>query len=237
MKPLFETNQLSHYYGKTRALHEVSLSVPPGAIGLVGQNGAGKSTIIQILLGMIRPTRGDAHVLGLKIPRQAIELRARVGYMPERSATVAGLTGIEYVTLAGELCGMPRRQALRRAHESLSYLDLEEARYRNVEQFSLGMSQRLKLAASLVHDPDLLLLDEPTSGLDPDGRATMLDLLKGFASREGKSLLLSTHLLTDIERVCDMAIILDQGEVKGVGPIEQLRANRRSINILSMSIR
>lgn len=226
MKSLFDIHNVTHFYGSTRALFDVSMSVPHGAIGLIGQNGAGKSTIIQIMLGLIRPTEGAATVMGLSIPRQAVELRGRVGYMPEREATVTGLSGLEYVALAGELSGMPRRQALRRAHESLSYLDLEDARYRKVEQYSLGMTQRLKLAASLVHDPDLLLLDEPTAGLDPDGRNSMLDLLKGFASRGDKSVLISTHLLSDIERICDTAIILDKGELRGVGNIEQLRSKR-----------
>jgi ABC-2 type transport system ATP-binding protein len=223
MTPLFDLHDVTHFYGRTRALFGVSMSVPHGAIGLVGQNGAGKSTIIQIMLGMIRPTSGEATVMGYSVPKQAIELRGRVGYMPERDAIVTGMSGLEYVALAGELSGMPRREALRRAHESLSYLDLEDARYRNVETYSLGMGQRLKLAASLVHDPDVLLLDEPTAGLDPEGRKSMLDLLKGFASRPGKSILLSTHLLTDIERICDRAVILDSGEVRGVGTLDQLR--------------
>lgn len=226
MTPLFEIRDLTHFYGSTRALSGVTMSIPHGAIGLVGQNGAGKSTIIQIMLGLIRPTDGTATVMGLSIPRQAVELRTRVGYMSERDAIVPGLSGLEYVALAGELSGMPRRQALRRAHESLSYLDLEDARYRKIEQYSQGMTQRLKLAASLVHDPDLLLLDEPTAGLDPEGRKNMLDLLRGFASRGDKSVLLSTHLLTDIERACDTAIILDNGELRGVGNIDQLRSKQ-----------
>jgi ABC-2 type transport system ATP-binding protein len=223
MTPLFDIHDVTHFYGRTRALFGVSMTVPHGAIGLVGQNGAGKSTIIQIMLGMITPTSGEASVMGYSVPQESIELRGRVGYMPERNAIVTGMSGLEYVALAGELSGMPRREALRRAHESLSYLDLEDARYRNVETYSLGMAQRLKLAASLVHDPDVLLLDEPTAGLDPEGRKSMLDLLKGFAMRPNKSILLSTHLLTDIERICDTVVILDQGEVRGVGTLDQLR--------------
>jgi ABC-2 type transport system ATP-binding protein len=223
MSLLLELRQVTHYYGRVCALRNVDLAVEPGAIGLVGQNGAGKSTLMQILLGLIRQTQGSAIVLGHEVRTAGLELRGRVGYMPERSALIPGLNGIEYVALAGELCGMPRKQALRRAHEMLSDLGLEDARYRKLEQYSLGMVQRLKLAATLVHDPDLLLLDEPTSGLDPEGRTAMLRLLESLAARPGKSLLLATHLLGDIERVCRSAIILRQGEVLSVGKIDQLR--------------
>jgi ABC-2 type transport system ATP-binding protein len=224
MTVLLQLQKVTHDYGRVRALQEVDLTIAAGAIGLVGQNGAGKSTMMQILLGLIRPTQGSATVLGLDVRTAGIALRGRVGYMPERDAGVPGLNGIEYVALAGELSGMPRRQALRRAHETLSYLGLEDARYRRLEQYSVGMSQRLKLAATLVHDPDLLLLDEPTSGLDPEGRAAMLVLLRALASRPGKSLILASHLLGDIERICESAIILNQGRLVRVGRLDELRA-------------
>lgn len=221
MEPLFELVGVSHHYGRLRALHDVTLAVEAGAIGLVGQNGAGKSTLMQVLLGLLRPSSGTARVLGLDVRKHAVALRGKVGFMSERDAFVPGLTGIEFVALAGELCGMQRRQALRRAHETLSYLGLEEARYRRLEQYSVGMKQRLKLAATLVHDPDVLLLDEPTSGLDPDGRTAMLNVLRSLASRPGKSLMLSSHLLSDIERICDWAVILSQGKVVRSGAINE----------------
>lgn len=223
MSPLIELRHVTHCYGKVRALCDVDLTVEPGTIGLVGQNGAGKSTLLQILLGLIRPTQGLAVVLGHEVRTAGLQLRGQVAYMPERSVLIPGLNGIEYVSLAGELSGMPRRQALRRAHEMLSDLGLEDARYRKLEQYSLGMVQRLKLAATLVHDPDLLLLDEPTSGLDPEGRTAMLRLLESLANRPNKSLILATHLLGDIDRVCRSAIILRQGQVVSVGAIDQLR--------------
>lgn len=226
MEPLLELRDVSHSYGLVCALQNISFSIPPGAIGLVGQNGAGKSTMMQILLGLIRPTKGSAVVLGLDVRSSGVRLRGRVGFMPERDAIVRGLVGIEYVALAGELCGMPRRQALRRAHETLSHLGMEDARYRKLDQYSVGMTQRIKLAATLVHDPDLLLLDEPTSGLDPEGRAAMLNLLGVLAARPGKSLVLASHLLGDIERVCQSAIILHQGRVVRVGRLEDMRATR-----------
>ena len=146
MTQLFQLTNVTHYYGRVCALREVSLAVDAGAIGLVGQNGAGKSTLIQILLGLIRPSRGTAQVLGQDMRASGIQLRGRIGYMPERDAMVPGLNGIEYAALAGELCGMSRKQALRRAHETLSWLGMEEARYRRLEQYSVGMKQRLKLA-------------------------------------------------------------------------------------------
>lgn len=222
MAPLFEIESLTHRYGSVLALDNLSLSVEPGAIGLVGQNGAGKSTLIKILLGLVRQTAGKVQVLGDDVVKNGVWLRGRIGYMPEREGVLPGLNGIEYVALAGELNGMPRKQALRQAHEILSQLGLEEARYRRLENYSAGMLQRIKLAATLVHDPDLLLLDEPTSGLDPDGRTAMLALLKSLAQRPGKSLLLSTHLLGDIERVCQHTIILEKGTVVASGALDGL---------------
>lgn len=145
--------------------------------------------------------------------------------MPEVESLVPGVRGVDLVSLAGELSGMPRRQAQRRAHEVLSYLELDEVRYRNCDEYSVGMKQRLKLAAAMVHDPELLLLDEPTAGLDPQGREAMLALLRAVAVRHGKSLILSTHLLGDIDRICEQVIIIDQGTILGVGRIGDLRAN------------
>jgi len=229
---LFSLAGVIHCYGRTCALADVSLEVAGGAIGLIGRNGAGKSTLIHILLGLLRPTAGRVRVLGHALPAGAVRLRGKVGFMPERDAFVPGLTGIEYVALAGELCGMSRRHALRRGHEALFWLGLEEARYRPLEQYSIGMRQRLKLAATLVHDPDVLLLDEPTSGLDPEGRAAMLDVLRVLAARPNKSLVLSSHLLGDIERVCQTAIILNEGRIVGMGRIPELReAPRRCYRI------
>src|SRR5205807_796632 len=154
-------------------------------------------------------------------------LRRAIGYMPEADALVPGLGGAEYVALAGELYGMPRRQAQRRAHEVLTYLGLEDARYRRLEEYSTGMKQRLKLAQALVHDPPVLLLDEPTSGLDPAGREAMLRLLLTLGREHGKSVLLSTHLLGDVERVCETVLILHQGRVLLQGGVDEVRARRQ----------
>lgn len=221
---LIELRGVTHRYGRVEALRDLTLDVPVASIGLIGQNGAGKSTLMQILLGLIRPSHGSARVLGRDVRASGIALRGAIGYMSEREAFIPGLKGIEYVALAGQLSGMPGRQAWRRAHETLSYLGLDEARYRCLEEYSVGMKQRLKLAAALVHDPDLLLLDEPTSGLDPEGRTAMLNVLRALASRPNKALVLSSHLLSDVERVCRHAVILDQGRLLHSGLLDELRS-------------
>jgi ABC-2 type transport system ATP-binding protein len=209
----------------------VTLTLPPGRAGLLGPNGAGKSTLLKILLGLLPPTSGTGRVLDRPLggDRDAAdnwELRRRIGFMPEAEALVPGLTGVEYVTLAGELCGMPARQAQRRAHEVLGFLQLEEARYRKVETYSLGMKQRVKLAQALVHDPPVLLLDEPTSGLDPAGRDAMLKLVAELGTEHGKSVILSTHLLADVQAVCERVVIVAGGRVRGQGAVGDLCAAR-----------
>lgn len=225
--PLIELERVSRWYGTHRALHEITLSLAPGRIGLLGPNGAGKSTLLKILLGLLEPSSGSGRVLGMDLGQAGILLRRAIGYMPEANALVPGLRGAEYVALAGELYGMPRRQAQRRAHEVLGYLELGEARYRKLEEYSTGMKQRLKLAQALVHDPVVLLLDEPTSGLDPAGRDAMLRLLVTLGEEFNKSVILSTHLLGDVERVCDRVVILHHGEVLRNGTVAELRTTRQ----------
>lgn len=231
---LLSLSHITHRYGTHLALNDVSLSLEPGAIGLLGPNGAGKSTLLKLLLGLLTPTAGTGQVLGLDLHHQGRRRRALMGYMSEADALVPGLKGVEYVALAGELCGMPRRDALRRAHELLTFLGLEEARYRKLEEYSTGMKQRLKLAQALVHDPPLLLLDEPTSGLDPAGRDDMLQLLRTLVQEHGKSLVLSTHVLGDVERVCEQVVILFGGQVLRQGRVEELRSARQDRFVLQV---
>jgi ABC-2 type transport system ATP-binding protein len=223
---LIELQHLNRWYGTQQALRDVSLTLEPGRIGLLGPNGAGKSTLLKILMGLLPPSSGGGAVLGHDLLRAGTDLRRAIGYMSEADSLIPGLRGAEYVALAGELYGMPRRQALRRAHEVLSYLDLEDARYRRLEEYSTGMKQRLKLGQALVHDPQVLLLDEPTTGLDPAGRDAMLRLLLDLGKDHGKSLLLSTHLLGDVERVCETVVILHQGQVLRQGQVAELRTRR-----------
>ena len=228
---LISLENITRTFGAFTALHGVSLKLPAGRIGLLGPNGAGKSTLLKILMGLIPPSSGSGRVLdqllgGDRDGAANWRLRRLIGFMPEADALVPGLTGIEYVGLAGELYGMPTRQARRRAHEVLSYLGLEEARYRRVEEYSLGMKQRAKLAQALVHDPPMLLLDEPTSGLDPAGRDTMLNLIRELGSEHGKSVVMSTHLLADVQAVCERVVIMAGGRVCGEGTVEELCASR-----------
>ena len=228
---LIDIRNVTRQFGKLTALNDVTLQLPPGRIGLLGPNGAGKSTLLKILMGLLPPSSGDGRVLRHELTRGRgaanWELRREIGFMPEADALVPGLNGVEYVALAGELYGMPRRQAQRRAHEVLTYLELEDASYRRLEEYSTGMKQRLKLAQAIVHDPPVLLLDEPTSGLDPSGRSAMLQLLMQLGKEFGKSLLLSTHLLGDVEQVCEMVVILFDGEVRGQGGVQELCARRQ----------
>src|SRR6516164_6151069 len=223
---LLDLHSLSLSYGKHPALHDVTLRLEPGRIGLLGPNGAGKSTLLRILLGLLPPSGGNGTFLGHRLGANGVALRRAVGYMPEADALVPGLRGADYVALAGELYGMPRKQALRRAHEVLTYLDLGEARYRRLEEYSTGMKQRLKLAQALVHDPPALLLDEPTSGMDPAGREAMLELLLRLGNDHGKAILLSTHLLGDIEKVCESVVILHEGKVRCQGKVSELCRRR-----------
>jgi ABC-2 type transport system ATP-binding protein len=232
MRPLIELNGVTRAFGAFTALHDVTLALPPGRVGLLGPNGAGKSTLLKILMGLIPPSSGTGRVLDQDLGGDGDSegnwrLRRLIGFMPEADALVPGLTGVEYVGLAGELYGMPRRQAERRAHEVLSYLELEEARYRRVEEYSTGMKQRAKLAQALVHDPPVLLLDEPTSGLDPAGRDAMLRLVTRLGTEHGKSVVLSTHLLADVEAVCERVVILAGGRVRREGTVAELCARRR----------
>jgi ABC-2 type transport system ATP-binding protein len=225
---LVELHRLSRSFGRVQALREVSLSLGPGTIGLVGNNGAGKSTLLKILLGLLAPDGGQGTILGHAVGQAGRAIRGRVGYMSESAAVVPGLKGVEYVALSGDLYGMPHRDAKRRAHEVLGYLGLGELRYRRLDEYSAGNLQRLKLAAALIHDPDLLLLDEPTNGLDPPGRRAMLELLEDLIAETGKSVLLCTHLLGDVERLCQQVVLLDRGTVVFSGQMDQLR--RRHTN-------
>ena len=230
-QPIIELDSISRNFGTFQALNQLTLRLQPGLIGLLGPNGAGKSTLLKIIMGLLEPSSGKGRVLDQTLggDRDAAnnwQLRRLIGFMPEADALVPGLTGIDYVGLAGELTGMPRREAKRRAHEVLSYLQLEEARYRNVEEYSAGMKQRVKLAQALIHDPPVLLLDEPTSGLDPSGRDAMLKLIRELGTDHGKSILLSTHLLADVQAVCQQVVIITNGTVKGVGSVAELCAQR-----------
>ena len=223
LAPVVVLDRVSVRYGRSWALRDVTATFPGGAVGLLGPNGAGKSTLIKALLGFVIPDRGTMRVLDLDVKRAPLRIRSRVGYMPENDAHIPGMNAVSFVAYCGELSGLPRADAMQRAHEVLQYVGLGEARYRNLETYSSGMKQRMKLAQALVHDPDLLFLDEPTNGMDPRGRDDMLALIRDLATSKGVNLILSSHLLPDVEYTCEHVIVLDQGRVVANGPIDALK--------------
>jgi len=225
-EPVVRLDNVTVCYGAHHALHDVTVTFPNGTVGLLGPNGAGKSTLIKSLLGLVPPTEGRMRVLGLDVAGSPRAIRARVGYMPESDAHIPGMNAVSFVAYCAELAGLPRVDAMQRAHEVLFYVGLGEARYRNVETYSTGMKQRIKLAQALVHDPDLLLLDEPTNGMDPKGREEMLELVRDLANRKGVNLILSSHLLPDVEYACDHVVVMDKGRVAESGPIVSLKQPR-----------
>jgi ABC-2 type transport system ATP-binding protein len=224
--PVVILDRVTVAYGDQPALQGVTTAFAAGAVGLLGPNGAGKSTMIKALLGLIAPGAGRMRVLGYDVASQSLDIRARVGYMPESDAHIPGMNAVAFVAYCGELSGLPRADAMQRAHEVLYYVGLGEARYRTVETYSTGMKQRIKLAQALVHDPDLLFLDEPTNGMDPRGRDEMLALVYDLAHRKGVHLILSSHLLPDVEFACDGVIVMDRGRVVAEGPIAALKQPR-----------
>ena len=218
-----ELRGVSVIYGRQAALREVSAAFPPGAVGLLGPNGAGKSTMLKALLGFVTPSQGQMRVLGLDVATSALDIRARLGYMPESDAHIPGMSAVAFVAYCGQLAGLPPADAMQRAHEVLYYVGLGEARYRNVETYSTGMKQRIKLAQALVHDPDLLFLDEPTNGMDPKGRDEMLELIRDLAHNKGVNVIVSSHLLPDIEFTCDHVVVMDKGAVATQGGLDAVR--------------
>jgi ABC-2 type transport system ATP-binding protein len=224
---VFETEKLSKKYGSHFALREVSLKVPPGIIGLLGPNGAGKTTLIKCLLNLETADSGIARVLGRDIRQANRASREKVGYSPERDCHIPGLAGCEYVTYCGQLSGMSFARARQRAHEILDLVGMGQERYRPVDSYSTGMRQRAKLAQALVHDPAIVFLDEPTNGLDPAGREHTLNLIQALWRELGISVVISSHLLRDIERICDRVIIIAQGRVVEHEEIVVLKNRRR----------
>ncbi len=210
-------------YGSLKAVDSLSVTFSPGSTGLLGANGAGKSSLLKGLLGLVPVHSGYATILGRQISAEKKAVRQLTGYMPEDDCLIPGLSGIGMVQYAGELCGMTRQDAIERGHEILFLVGLGEARYRKVETYSQGMKQRIKLAQAVVHDPKLLFLDEPTSGMDPKGRQEMLDLIQTISENGNMSIILATHLLPDVERTCSRVVILHKGRLARQDNMNQLR--------------
>lgn len=232
MDPVIQLEDLSVHFGKVKALQNLSGSFSGRAIGLLGPNGAGKTTLIHTLLGFYEPTHGTGRVFGRDIRRQEKSTRALIGYMPEQDAFIEGMNAVRLVTMMGEISGLPPAEALERAHEALYFVGLGEARYRNLETYSLGMKQRAKLAQALVHGPRLLFLDEPTNGLDPPARERMIRLIRDIRDAGEVHILLSSHLLRDVEECCEEALILKEGRIAYYCNLEEERqANRKFLQL------
>src|SRR5213083_2002323 len=224
--PVVTLDHVTVAYGRSQVLQDVTTTFASGAVGLLGPNGAGKSTMIKALLGFIVPEQGRMRILGLDVAVASLEIRARVGYMPESDAHIPGMNAVSFVAYCGELAGLPRVDAMQRAHEVLFYVGLGEARYRNVETYSTGMKQRIKLAQALVHDPDLLFLDEPTNAMDPKGRDELLELIRDLGHNKNVNLILSSHPLPDVQFTCDHVVVMDKGAIAAAGPIAALKQPR-----------
>lgn len=222
LNPIIHISGVHKRYGKLVALADVELSVRAGITGLLGPNGSGKSTLIKALLGLVRTHGGSGSVLGHAWPNHVRAIRDAVGYLPEDDCYIAGLSGIDSVTLMARLSGLPGTEGLRRSHEIMDFCDIGEERYRQVEEYSTGMRQKLKFAQALVHDPPLLILDEPTTGLDPDQRKAMLSRIRTLAVDHGKTVMLSTHILHDVRTICDDVVMLVGGQIRLADSLENL---------------
>lgn len=219
---IITTSSLTKRYGSVTALDTVDVTVPRASIGLLGANGAGKSTLIKLLLGLIAPTAGSATMLGIDISANVVKIRERVGYMPESDCLPVDVTAADFVAHMAEMSGLPSRAARQRANDVLYQVGVDEERYRLIRGFSTGMKQRVKLAQAIVHDPEVVFLDEPTNGMDPQGRDEMLRLIRRIYRELGISVIVSSHLLEDIERVCDHVMMVDRGKLVVEGRIEDL---------------
>ena len=233
--PLFRLDGLTKRYPGVTALDELTVEVPRGRIGLVGANGAGKTTMFRILLGLARPTEGHVEVCGVDVAADPIEVRSRLGYMPEHDCLPLDQNAADVVSTFGELSGLPAREARQRASDILDLVGLDEARFRPIAGFSTGMRQRTKLAQALVGDPELVLLDEPTAGLDPMGREDMLTLVARLGSF-GISVLMATHLLDDVQQVCDHVLMIDAGRLVVSGATASL-LERTGVVVVDVGIR
>ncbi len=222
--PLLTTRAITKRYPGVTALDALSLSLEPGIIGLVGANGAGKSTLIKILLGLVQPTSGSATLLGYDVAGEGTALRQFVGYMPEHDCLPSDVSATEFVAHMAQVSGLPRAAARERTAETLRHVGLFEERYREIGGYSTGMKQRVKFAQALVHDPRVMLLDEPTNGLDPAGREEMLDLVQRTGQEFGIAILMASHLLGEIERVCNHLVVIDAGRLVRSGPITTFTA-------------
>ena len=230
--PVIDLHGLSVSFGRRQRLKNLRGDLRGKAIGLLGPNGAGKTTLIHTLLGFHQPSAGTAQIFGLDIANDANQIKSLIGYMPERDSFIAKMSAVHFVRLMGELSGLPSEAALERAHEALFYVGLGEARYRRLETYSLGMKQLAKLAQAIVHGPKLIFLDEPTNGLDPPARLRMIKLIREIRDSGHANIVLSSHLLLDVEECCDEILILRDGQIAVYCNLEEERKSNRKFLML-----
>lgn len=219
---MIEANNVIKKYGQVTALDDFTVDIPKGKIGILGPNGAGKSTFVKIALGLIEATSGNITVLGENLDKNSIEIRKKIGYMPEHDCIPNKMTGVEFLIEMGLISGLDYQTATQRTHEILGYLRMGEEKYRLIEEYSGGMRQKIKLAQGLVHGPEIMFLDEPTSGLDPNARQEMLETINGLSEISDTNVLLSTHILQDVETVCDYVIIINNGKLQIKEKVKEL---------------
>ncbi len=228
---IIQSTGLTKAYGSHIALDSLDIKIEHGSTGLLGPNGAGKSTFLKTILGLIQLTSGEGEVLGFDIRTQGPQIRQKIGYMPEYDALNPGMEAIHQVRYSGELIGMNPNVALQRAHQALEYVGLGEQRYRQVSTFSTGMKQATKLACALIHDPALIIADEPSNGLDAQSREFMLNTLETTVNQGQRSVLMASHLMDDVERVCENIVLLHKGKLAAQGKIEDLKAIDKEVEI------
>ncbi|SDQ84124.1 ABC transporter ATP-binding protein [Thermostaphylospora chromogena] len=228
---IITTDELSKRYPRVTALDRLTVDIGPGVTGLVGANGAGKSTLIKILLGLLVPSGGRAEVLGMDVVTRGPDIRKVVGYMPEHDCLPPDVSATEFVVHMAQMSGLPRTAARERAADTLRHVGLYEERYRPIGGYSTGMKQRVKLAQALVHDPRLVFLDEPTNGLDPQGRDEMLDLIRRIGTEFGISVLVTSHLLGELERVCDHVIVIDGGRLLRSSALSEFTQATQNVSV------
>jgi ABC-2 type transport system ATP-binding protein len=232
---VIDLRHLAVQLGSRTVLNGLTGELRGHAIGLLGPNGAGKSTLINTLLGFHEPAAGSARVLGFDVHADRMRIRQCVGYMPENDSFIGNMSGVRFVRYMAELAGLPPNEALERAHEALFYVGLGEVRYRKISSYSLGMKQLVKLAQGLAHGPKLLILDEPTNGLDPTARQRMIQLIKGIRKEGSMRMLISSHLLRDIDETCDEVLILKKGAIASISNIEEERRSHRNFIEMEMA--
>jgi ABC-2 type transport system ATP-binding protein len=232
MSTLIDLKGINFSYGQINALNNIDLSIGPGIFGLLGPNGAGKTTLMKVLLGFLSPSSGQGSILGFDLKSHKKEIRRRIGYMPENECLLPNVDAVAFTAYLGELSGMPKQEAMKRAHEVLYFVGLEDARYRKIDTYSTGMKQRLKMAQAIVHDPQLLFLDEPTSGMDPKGRMEILEIIRDIGAKKSMNIIFSSHLLADIETTCETVIILNHGRIAATHQVKNtLMENQHLIEL------